>query len=376
MSSQRSSVRALIERIPKAELHLHLGGAIPPHVLIELLDTHRPTQWLGDIPERHQRLFRETPNIRPFLSMERPGASELASLFVYASFHQFLATFLFTSYLIRQVDDLRCLIAGVAESLHAQGIVYAEITVDIMGYVRRGLCLEQVGACLAEGAARDDVCIRWIVDPVRDFGPEGTLAHLRQVLDLRCPGLVGMTIGGSEHLFPPRQFGPLYDLAREHGLRLTVHAGEALGPESVWDALRCLRPHRIGHGVRSVEDPALMAHLAEARVPLEVCPTSNLRTAVYASYAEHPLPQLYRAGVPISLSTDDPTFFETTLAEEYLHAYDMGLGLDDLFVLARNAYAHAFMPEDEKARYIAALEREWRQAGSPAPPLTLPFGGA
>jgi len=365
MSSRRSSVRELVERIPKAELHLHLGGAIPPHVLAELLDRHRPAQWLADIPERHQRLFRGTPNIRPFLSMERPGASELASLFVYASFHQFLATFLFASYLIREAADLRCLVTGVAESLQAQRIVYAELTVDIMGYVRRGLPIEQVGECLAEGAARDDVCMRWIVDPVRDFGPEGTLSHLRQVLDLRCPGLVGMTIGGSEHLFPPGQFAPVYDLARDHGLRLTVHAGEALGPESVWDALRFLRPDRIGHGVRSIEDPALVAHLAEAGVPLEVCPTSNLRTTTYASYFEHPLPALHRAGVPVSLNTDDPTFFGTTLADEYLHAYDMGLGLDDLLGLARNAYAHAFMPEDQKARYVTALERDWRQTGGP-----------
>lgn len=360
MSSRRSNVRALIERIPKAELHLHLGGAIPLDVLAELLDRHCPARWLDAIPERHQRLFRETPNIRPFLSMERPGASELANLFVYASFHQFLATFLFVSYLVRDVGDLRRLIAGVAQSLQAQRIVHAELTVDIMGYVRRGLPIDQVGECLAEGAARDDVCIRWIVDPVRDFGPEGTLAHLRQVLDLRCPGLVGMSIGGSEHLFPPGQFGPVYDLARDHGLGLTVHAGEALGPESVWEALRCLRPNRVGHGVRSIEDPSLVAYLAEAGVPLEVCPTSNLQTAIYASYAEHPLPALHRAGVPVSLSTDDPTFFGTTLADEYLHAYDMGLGLDDLLALARNAYAHAFMPEDEKARYIAALEGEWR----------------
>jgi adenosine deaminase len=202
--------------------------------------------------------------------------------------------------------------------------------------------------------------VQWIPDLVRDFGPEATLAMLEELIAAGSPAIVGITLGGSEHLFPPAQFAKVYDKAREHGLRLTIHAGEALGPQSVRDALG-LGVERIGHGVRAIEDPALVAYLAEKGVPLEVCPTSNLRTGIYPSYEAHPVRVFYESGVPITINTDDPTFFRTTLVDEYLHLQALGLGEDAIYNMIRNGFMYAFLAQDEIDAYLKLLEQEWEE---------------
>jgi adenosine deaminase len=145
-------------------------------------------------------------------------------------------------------------------------------------------------------------------------------------------------------------------LAREAGLRRTVHAGEGLGPESVWGAIRELEVERIGHGVRSIEDPALVRHLAENKIPLEVCPTSNLWTGIYPSYQAHPLKALHEAGVPLSINTDDPGFFGTSLSAEYEHASEMGLSEAAIREIMRNGFRHAFLPEGDAERLADTVD--------------------
>ena len=209
--------------------------------------------------------------------------------------------------------------------------------------------------------------MQWIVDLVRDFGPESALAQLRELIGLASPAVMGITLGGSEDCFPAGEFREVYALAREHGLRLSVHAGEALGPESVWEALESLRPERIGHGVRAVEDPALVAHLAAERIPLEVCPTSNIFTGAYPSLEAHPVRALFEAGIPITINSDDPTFFHTTLADEYACLPALGFSDRDLLKLLRNGFRYAFLPQDQINGYLRKLDGEWeRVAGAAA----------
>jgi adenosine deaminase len=180
------------------------------------------------------------------------------------------------------------------------------------------------------------------IDTVRNLSVESGLNTIESLLAVRPKSWVGITIGGAEHHFPPVQFEPIYRRARVAGLRLSVHAGEAAGPESVWDAIRVLGAERIGHGVRSIEDPALVNYLAEHRIPLEIYPTGNIRTGVYASREQHPLKRLFDAGVPITLSTDDPTFFGVSLTDEYLFARERGLSDADLETIRQNAFDYAF----------------------------------
>jgi adenosine deaminase len=331
---------------------------MPVEVLTELLNRHPMEEALSGAPPGHKAMFERCENIRPFLTPRRWSVEDVTGLFRYSSFNQFLITYYFTRYLVRDAADLRRLIAGVMQNLKSQNVVYAEVTIALEGYLRQGISVEDMRACLEEGAKLNGVRVQWIVDLIRDLGRDGTLALLDKIFDLRCESIVGITLGGSEQLFPPAQFSEVYAKAREHGLRLTVHAGESAGPESVWGAIRELGVERIGHGVRAVEDESLVAYLAENKIPLEVCPTSNLRTGIYPSYEAHPVKALFEAGVPITINTDDPTFFGTTLAEEYAHVLAMGVSAEGIFEMIRNGFRYAFLPESDIERYIGELEKE------------------
>lgn len=326
------------DKSPDAELHLHLRGAMPPAYFARLLAKRTVAEALASAPERHLELFRRNPNIRAFLEGPQPPEA----LFGFEGFEGFLSSYLFSGYFIRDIDDFRGLLAAVREQLASQGIVYAEVTVSIPEYRMHGIALEPLLEALSEEARLEPPRLRWIVDLVRNFGVEAADDLLIHLLRNPPEGWVGITLGGSEHLFPPGPFHRVYDRARAAGLGLSVHAGEAAGPESVWDAMCVLRVDRIGHGVRAIEDARLVAELAERQIPLEVCLTGNVRTGVYASYEAHPLIRLVEAGVAVTLNTDDPTFFETTLAQEYAAAAKVGLNQAQLAAIAKNARRHAF----------------------------------
>lgn len=322
---------------PKAELHVHLRGAIPPRFLSAMLRKYPPTEALANAPARHLRLFEAQENIRAAIE----GRYNKETFFDYDSFDGFLATYLFTSYFVRSIDDFRELITGVRRELHRENIVYAELTVSLIEYVNQGIPLEALLAALSEEFDAPPR-IRWIVDLVRNIGPQAAENLLDRILKRRPKNLTALTLGGSEHLFPPAQFERVFAKARDAGLQLTVHAGEALGPESVWDSLRLLKVDRIGHGVRAIEDPALVAHLAANKIPLEVCPTGNIRTGIYRSYKEHPVRKLFEAGVPITINTDDPTFFRVTLSQELSALTALGFSRDEIQSLIANSFRFAF----------------------------------
>lgn len=358
----------LLASLPKAELHLHLRGAIPRPVLAELLNRRDVRAALATAPERVQSTFAGYDNLRPFLCGRRDWSpQETAKLFTYRDFDNFLYTFFFTSFVFHTADDLRLLIQGVLDNLARQHVVYAELCISANEYVARGLPLPEVVACLEEATRHPQVRVQWIVDLVRNVGPESARQQLDELLALDSPAVVGITLGGSEDCFPHDAFRDVYARARQRGLRLSVHAGEALGPESVWQALEALRPDRIGHGVRASEDPALVAHLAERQIPLEVCPTSNVFTGAYPSYEAHPVRSLFAAGIPITINSDDPTFFHTTLTAEYAHLPALGFTDQDVLTLLRNAFRHAFLPESDVAQYLRTLEDAWRAATTRTP---------
>lgn len=301
-----------------------------------------PARAIESAPPRLRDRMLSQAGIRGVVQAEDP-AREAEGLFSCSSFDGFLAAYLFTSYFVRDAEDLRELVAAVHRGLGAQRVVYAEITVSVPEYIMQGIPLEEIMEVLGEEPAGRPI-VRWIVDLVRDFGPSACASLLERVLALRPDSVVGVTLGGGEHLHPPAPFRRVYEIAREGGLRTTVHAGEALGPESVWDAVRVLEVERIGHGVRAIEDPALVRFLAERRIPLEVCPTSNVCTGVYPSIEAHPVRKLFEAGVPLSISTDDPAFFGVTLAGELAGLRRVGFSWSEIGDLARGAFGMAFDP--------------------------------
>ena len=266
---------------------------------------------------------------------------EIDRIFRFETFENFLAAYLFTGYLVKDIEDFRDLVAAVRKRLNEQNIAYAEVTVSLPEYMQQGIALDELLAALGESQDEAPI-VRWIVDPVRSFGPAAAADLVERILPLRPASLVGLTLGGAEHLHPPAPFRRVYEIAREGGLRTTVHAGEALGPESVWDALSILEVERLGHGVRAAEDPALVKSLAGRGIPLEVCLTSNIRTGVYASLGEHPVRHLFESGVPITINTDDPTFFGVTLAGELAALRELGFSWPEIGGLADNAFRFAF----------------------------------
>lgn len=354
-----SEFRAKFGRLPKAELHLHLRGALPPELLARLLDKYGTRQALDRASPGLLAFWQRCPNLHPFLSGESWTPADLEGLWSYGTFDQFLGTYAFSGFFFRQLDDFRALVSAVLDGLAAQGIVYAEVIVSLSEYLLQGFRLPELLGVLND-ASHSHVKIGWLVDPVRNFGAEAALKLLAEVGRSDPQPLVGLTLGGSEHEYPPELFEGVYRLARELGLRRTVHAGEALGPASVRTSLDLLQTERVGHGVRSIEDPALVARLADEGIPLEVCPTSNLCTGVYRSWNQHPLVRLHRAGVTVTLNTDDPTFFGCTLSDEADRALELGATESELLELLVNGWRAAFLPENERQAGETALRAAWR----------------
>lgn len=312
-----------IEAAPKVELHLHLEGAIPLVTLWEIVQSYGGDSEVGSL-------------------------AELEARFAYTDFEHFISVWWWMTGYLRTEDDFTHIAEAVARSLAAQNILYAEASFSPSDFERHGLTTQQLAAAIRTGLDRvGGTQVVLNVDLVRDTGIERGTRVLEAVIDVKddCD-IRGITIGGSEQGYPPEPYGPLYARARNSGLRLTAHAGEAAGPESVWGALDALGVERIGHGVRAIEDAELFERLVSEQIPLEMCPTSNLRTGVVAGWEEHPVGEFLSAGANVTISSDDPTFFDCTLSGD-LHEVTTRFDADveELTVAAIDA---SWMTNDER----------------------------
>jgi adenosine deaminase len=333
------ALREFARRIPKVELHLHLEGAIPLPTLLAFIQRSGL--------ERHIRTV-----------------DDLRARLTYPDFQGFLDTWVWKNTFITAVDDFAGMAYDVLADLHAQNVPYVEMHYSPGDYRDRGFTVDEVtGAVLAGGArARDDFGIRCglIADLLWGANVEESWRWMEEATPYLGRGVVAIGMGGSEGKSPAREYAELFREARRRGFRLTAHAGEALGPASVRAVIDELEVERIGHGVRAVEDPALVELLKERRIPLEVCVTSNVKTGVYPSTAAHPIRDLYERGLVITVNADDPTMFHTTLSDEYLIlSRDLGFAPADLRTLSLNGVDASFLPEAEKAALRAAFEEEW-----------------
>jgi aminodeoxyfutalosine deaminase len=326
-----------IAGLPKAELHVHHVGSASPQTVAALAARHEGT---SPVPA---------------------DVDKLAEYFTFTDFAHFVQVYLSVVDLIRDAADVRTLTWGIAQDLAAQNVRYAELTITPWSSVRRGIPAEAFCEAIEDArasAARElGLGLRWCFDIPGEAGLEAAEGTLEIALGQRPDGLVSFGLGGPEIGVPRPQFKPYFDAARAAGLRSAPHAGETGDAQSMWDALRDLGAERIGHGIRAVQDPELMAYLAEHGIPLEVCPTSNVCTRAVASLAEHPLPELVAAGVQVSINSDDPPMFSTTLNQEYAVAADL-LELDEAGVaeLARTAVRHSFATELEKSALLAEID--------------------
>jgi adenosine deaminase/aminodeoxyfutalosine deaminase len=295
---------------PKAELHLHLEGSVTPATMAELA---------------------------PELS-----ADAIEAIYHFTDFSNFLQAFKAVVERLRTPADYALVARRMVEQLARDNVRYAEVIFSVGVVLWKKQEPAPILAAIRQAVVGSGVEVRWIADAVRHFGPEHVMAVAEQAAALVDQGVVAFGIGGDEARGPADWFGEIYRFARGRGLHLTAHAGEAAGPDSVWKALE-IGAERIGHGIRSIEDPVLVRHLADQGIPLEVCITSNVMTGVVGSLREHPVRKLYDAGVPITLNTDDPGLFRTTLGAEYeLAAREFGFGAAELNAIRENGFRYAF----------------------------------
>ncbi len=308
---------AFLHALPKVELHVHLvGSASVPTVL--------------RLAARHGALTVPT------------DPDELAAFYAFRDFAHFIDVYQAVNALVSTPADVTDLVLGLARELAAASVRYAEITVTPVSHLSVGITGGALADALVEGRQRaraeHGVELGWIFDTAGELGVDAAWATLDWVLAQRPAGTVGFGLGGPEIGVDRAGFAGPFAAAREAGLRSLPHAGETTGPATVWSALQDLGAERIGHGIGAIADPGLLEHLAGHRIPLEVCPTSNLRTGAVRSLAEHPLPRLLRAGVPVTLNTDDPGMFGCDLVGEYRVAHEvLGLSVAELVGLTRTA---------------------------------------
>jgi adenosine deaminase len=329
---------AALRKLPKAELHLHLEGTLLPDRVMSLAKKY-------SVPLE---------------------SDELRSRYTLRGFSQFLELYKWATSFLREPDDYAQLAQDAVAALHQQNVVYAEITLSIGVMLLRKQNVAENFQAIRKVFHRNHSSatgpqVQFIFDAVRQFGPTPAMQVARLAADLRTDGVVAFGLGGDELSLPLSNFRPAYQFASGHGLHLVCHAGETGGPEQIKDAIHILHAERIGHGIAAVRSAALMNVLAERQIPLEICPTSNLRTnaldiqlnAANSALSHHPLPKLFRHGIPVTISTDDPAMFHTTLLDEYSAALDMGLSLDELSRIARSSFAHAFLPEAARQSFLA-----------------------
>lgn len=341
---EREWLHAFAAALPKVELHVHLEGSILPETLLALAQRHG-------------------------MSLPANDVAGLRAWYRFTSFRHFLEVYLTISSLLRTSDDFAFIVHDFGREMRRQHIRYAEVTFTPFTHLwqDKGLQAEDLIAGLEAGrnqaAAEFGVELAWVLDIPRNLSfTDGVYTGyasdptVDMALAWRDRGVVALGLGGNEVGAPPEPFAHAFDRARAGGLHCLPHAGETVGPESVWGAMRSLGAERIGHGVRSIEDPSLVAYLVEHQTPLEINPTSNLRLGVYPDYQAHPLRRLWESGAYVTVNSDDPPLFNTTLNDEYTVLIDhFGFDAADLERITLNALRASCLPPERKT----ALEAEF-----------------
>jgi aminodeoxyfutalosine deaminase len=326
-------ITPFIQSLPKAELHLHMEGTVDPATLLELSAKY------------------DSPPM---------SSDDVRALYSYADFNGFLHAFKQLTDRLRTPADYELITYRMMQQLAAQNIVHAEV------YCSVGVCLwrkhdfDAVFEGMERGRQRGErefgTSVLWIFDAVRQFGVEAAQCVFDLAIKHRERNVAGVGIGGDEAKAPPEIFRDVYARAREAGLRLTCHAGETAGPESIWGALN-IGAERLGHALSAWHDPELMAVLAERQVPVELCPTSNVRTGAISTIASHPLRVYLERGLMVTLNSDDPAMFGTSLNEEYALAQQhFDFSDEHLRELARNSFEAAFLPPERKLELLDRLD--------------------
>jgi len=327
----KDNYREILGAIPKTEIHLHIEGMASVDTIWSLKEKHNIT----------------LPGIK--------SKNDITNRFKVKNLDDFIDLFLnVIQNCFREEHDLDYLITDTRDYLERNNIFYAEVFFAPSKFVMNGFSFSDMMTHLDNGAAmikeKDNRDVKFFIDVSRSFGPENAMKNLKLTLENPRPSIIGIGLGGSESKGPAEEYEEVFRVARENGLKVLAHAGEDVGPESIWSALNSLKVSRIGHGISAIFDEKLEKHLEENKIPLEVCPMSNIFTGKYASsYTDHPIRKLYDDGLYVTVNSDDPTIFGAELNDEYYNLLKYGVfTLEEIFLLIKNNLFATFMTEKEK----------------------------
>jgi aminodeoxyfutalosine deaminase len=333
-----ASLDAFIEALPKVELHVHLIGSASVATVLELARRHPDSE----VPTTEE---------------------ELRAFYTFTDFPHFARVYQAVNALVREPEDVATLVLGLARDLSSQGARYVELQVTPYAHHIVGMPAREVTEALDHAARRaaadHGVETAYIFDIPGEYGAEAAAVTVAHALEEPPAALVGFGLGGIEQERPPYRdaFRDAFAAARDAGLHSVPHGGEMTGPETIWEVIEGLGAERVGHGIACLQDDRLVAHLRETQLPLDVCPTSNVCTGQVARIEEHPLPRLLEEGLFVTLNSDDPPMFGTTLADEYRVAAGVfGLGRTELAGLARNGVIASYLPEERKKALLAEID--------------------
>jgi adenosine deaminase len=326
---EQSALKAFLTELPKTEIHLHIEGLVSADSIWSLIQKHK-------------------------LDLGISSKAELQERFNISSLNEFIDLFMnIVQACFLEEEDLSFLIEDARHYLGRNNIKYAEIFIAPTKLIKNGLDFKAIVDTLDRGAqslAKDGFQVRFLVDVSRGFGPENAMKNLDLTLNHGTSAFIGVGLGGAEQSGPAREYQPVFEKAIQEGLHVVAHAGEDVGPESIWDTINHLQVERIGHGISAIKDQDLMDELRERRIPLEICPTSNLFTRKFATSLEnHPLRAFFDHGILVTVNTDDPTLFGVELNEEYYQLLDRNIfTLREIFKIVKNGVYATFLSEDEK----------------------------
>ncbi|MEZ7891879.1 MAG: adenosine deaminase [Candidatus Wallbacteria bacterium] len=322
--------------MPKIELHLHMEGAIPYSALFQLIQKYGGNE-------------------------EIKSPENLEHRFIFKNFAHFIEQWVWKNQFIREYEDFRFIAENVAKDLKRQNVKYAEMFISPSDFKKCGLYCQKIIEEVYKGiSAVSGIDISLIIDLVRDFGADNALKTLNEINEMKKFGIIGIGLGGSEHEYPPELFSEVFETARNMGFKTTVHSGEACGAESVKKAVEFLKPDRIGHAVNAAYDNALLKKIAELKIPVELCPISNIKTGAIKSAEFYPIEKFIEYGIPFSINTDDPKMFGNSLADEYmLIEKKLGCGHTGMANFILNSIDTTWLSKDKKDALKICFKEEY-----------------
>ncbi|MBP3742555.1 MAG: adenosine deaminase [Treponema sp.] len=329
----------ILKPIPKAELHLHLEAVIS----------------MAGIKKLYKNKFGKAMS-----------AEEQKELFAYEDLNGFIESFLKIQGMYSSVEDFRIVFDELCNYLTDNGITYTEVFFAPTAFLKMGFKYEDMVKIfhekITEIKKKTGITIKLLMDVSRTFGCENAMNNYNLLKSNPCEDIIGIGLGGAEAKGPAKDFAPVYEQAIKDGFKVVAHAGEDVGPESMWDSINYLHAQRLGHGITAIQDEKLMEELKTSQLPIEICITSNTFTKKVVKKAkEHPVRTFFDRGIAVNINTDDPVFFKTTLLNELWICYhDLNFTLEEIKQLVKNSFLHSFMSDEEKAAAVKSVDKAWK----------------